>query len=83
MRNDCPVVCSNAGSLSEIVGDAALTTSPDAVDTMAALCLRLLREPQIRRKHVRAGQQWVRQFNMEIFANGLLQTYEKAKFRHE
>jgi len=35
MASGCPVVCSDATSIPEVVGDAAVTFKPDSVEDMA------------------------------------------------
>jgi glycosyltransferase involved in cell wall biosynthesis len=45
MACGCPVACSSAGSLPEVVGDAARTFDPLAVDEMAAAVVDVLESP--------------------------------------
>lgn len=47
-----PVICSNAASLPEVVGDAALLFSPTDTLEMATLIKRVLSEPDLQ-KHLR------------------------------
>ncbi len=75
MQQGCPVVCTNAGSLPEIVGDAGLLVSPDDVGTLADHCVRLLRDAEVREQMVAKGYKQAAQFNVQAFAAGLLQTY--------
>ena len=42
-----PVVCSNAASLPEVVGPAALTVPPDAAEAWTEALRRLLQEPEL------------------------------------
>jgi len=65
MQAGCPVICSNAGSLPEIVGDAAWIADPDDVATLAQYGLRLLREPDARARLVDAGSRQVETFTLE------------------
>ena len=48
MASGCPVVTTQAGSLAEIAGDAALTVDPEDVLSIAAALERLMREPNLR-----------------------------------
>ena len=83
MLQGCPVVCSDAGSLPEVVGEAALIAPAAEHATLANHSLRLLREPDLRRRLVEAGFQQVRQFTLEAFAAGLVATYRAAETRFE
>ncbi len=48
MASGCPVVTTQAGSLAEIAGDAALTVDPEDIPSIAAAIERLMREPDLR-----------------------------------
>lgn len=45
MACGCPVICSNATSLPEVVGDAAMLCDPDDVDAFARAILDVLTQP--------------------------------------
>lgn len=79
MACGCPVICSTAGSLAEVVGETALTAAPDDVAGLAAHGLRLLREPATRLALVDAGFQHVRKFSSENLAAGLVRAYAAAE----
>jgi glycosyltransferase involved in cell wall biosynthesis len=55
MASGCPVVCSNATSLPEIAGDAALLASPDDPEAFAAAVHRLLTDAEVRQDMVTRG----------------------------
>ncbi|MFU8781265.1 MAG: glycosyltransferase family 1 protein, partial [Kiritimatiellia bacterium] len=74
-------VCSNAGSLPEIVGDAALVASPYEVGILADHCVRVLRDPDAREHLVAAGQKHAAHFNRLVFAEGLLQIYNHVSVK--
>ena len=48
MASGTPVVCSRAGSLDEIVGDAALTADPEDVETLAWHAATVLTDATLR-----------------------------------
>ncbi|MGD0013179.1 MAG: glycosyltransferase family 1 protein, partial [Bryobacteraceae bacterium] len=48
MRSGCPVVCSNATSLPEVAGDAALLVDPNDPEALAVAIGRILDEPGLR-----------------------------------
>ena len=75
MQQGCPVVCSNAGSLPEIVSGAAFVASPDDVGALADYCVRLLRDAEAREQMIARGYKHAAQFNMQAFADGLMQIY--------
>jgi len=79
MAQGCPVVCSNAGSLSEVVGDAALTAPPGELGALAEHGLQLLRDSELRRRQVHAGFQHVRSFTAEALATELIAAYTEAE----
>jgi glycosyltransferase involved in cell wall biosynthesis len=61
MSHRCPVVCSNAASIPEVAGDAALLFDPHDARTAASHCIRLKLDPQLsadlrQRGHARASQ---------------------------
>lgn len=48
MQCGCPVICSNTSSLPEVVGDAALTVSPDDFDGVVSALTRIASDPSLR-----------------------------------
>ena len=78
MMQGCPAVCSNAGSLPEIVGDAALTAAPHDIEALAGHCLRLLQEPDLRARLADAGRRRVGSFTLEAMGRGLGEAYGKT-----
>jgi glycosyltransferase involved in cell wall biosynthesis/GT2 family glycosyltransferase len=81
MAQGCPVVCSNAGPLPEIVGAAALVAPPTELAALANHGLRLLRDPDLRQRMVAAGFQQARRFTLEAMAQGLVEAYRAAEAR--
>lgn len=69
----CPVVCSNASSLPEVTGDAALYHHP--LDTLAlqTQIRRLLTTPGLRAELVQRGLEQAARFSWESAANQTLQ----------
>lgn len=81
MREGCPVLCSNVGSLPEIVGDAAWTADPKDVARFAELGLRMLRDESARSELMEQGRAHVLQFNMKALAEGLVRAYDQVAGR--
>lgn len=76
MARGLPLACSNAASLPEVVGDAAVLFAPRDVGAMRAAIRRVLDEPPpdlVERGRERAGQ-----FTWERCARGVWEVYEKA-----
>lgn len=75
MQAGCPVVCSNAASLPEVAGDAALVTSPGDVEALAACCRELLAGPARREEVVECGRRRAAEFTMQRLSDGLAAWY--------
>ncbi len=78
MACGCPVVCSNAASLPEVVGDAALTAAPDDEAMLTRHCLDVLVKPTIRADLVNRGLQRAGLFTVKRMAEGLMRFYRHA-----
>ncbi len=72
-----PVVASNAGSLTEVIEDAAITVSPkDNVDIAKAVA-SILTKPELRRELIFKGSRQSQKFNWEKTITQLISTYEQ------
>jgi glycosyltransferase involved in cell wall biosynthesis len=71
-----PVVASNASSLPEAVGEAALTVDPTCAEEIAAAMARLLDEPPLRQVLQQAGIERAREFTWRRTARRLLAALE-------
>lgn len=69
----CPVVCSNASSLPEVAGDAALYHHPLDAMALQAQLRRLLTQPGLRQEMVHKGLEQARRFAWETAATQTLQ----------
>jgi len=78
MASDCPVLCSSAGSLPEVVGDAALLFDPNDPEEMADSMHRILTDEELRRTLVKAGRERALQFSWERTARETLKVLEEA-----
>ncbi len=65
MQYGCPVVCSNASSLPEVAGDAALMFDPNSAESAAEALHRMLNEPSLRAQYIERGYQNVKRFSWE------------------
>jgi glycosyltransferase involved in cell wall biosynthesis len=75
MASGTPVVCSRAGSLDEIVGDAALTADPEDVDTLAQHAAAVLTEGETRARLIARGLERAGRFNWDRTATEVLGVY--------
>lgn len=73
MHFGCPVVCANAASLPEVVGDAAELVDPMEVDSIAEGMLRVLTDGPYRTKLVQRGYVQAKKFNWDDSAKKLMQ----------
>jgi glycosyltransferase involved in cell wall biosynthesis len=78
MARGVPVVCSNAGSLPEVVGEAALLFDPRDEAAMAAALERLLSDENEAQRLARAGKARVAEFTWERTARLTLQSYART-----
>jgi glycosyltransferase involved in cell wall biosynthesis len=78
MARGVPVACSNASSLPEVAGDAALLFDPREENAIAAALERLLCDP-VEAERLRAlGLERARQFTWERTAQGTLDSYART-----
>lgn len=78
MASGCPVVCSDSGSLPEVVGDAAMMTTHDDIDTLAAKCRDILLNEGLAERLRKAGLARAKEFTLERFRDELLIVYRNA-----
>jgi glycosyltransferase involved in cell wall biosynthesis len=78
MARGVPVACSNASSLPEIAGDAALLFDPRSAPEIAAALGRLLDDPQLRERLQTLGRQRAESFSWELTARLTLASYARA-----
>jgi glycosyltransferase involved in cell wall biosynthesis len=78
MGRGVPVACSDATSLPEVVGDAALMFDPLDVDAIAQAVGSLLDDDELRHWLVARGLERPRQFTWERCAEAAWQSYERA-----
>jgi glycosyltransferase involved in cell wall biosynthesis len=78
MACGCPVVCSNATSLVEVVGDAALCFNPRDPDQIAAHLRTVVNQPDLRQRLIETGYRQVATFSYRRSAQQLLALLEEA-----
>ena len=75
----CPVACSNATSLPEVVGDAALLFSPEKPDEIAECILKLWNDEALRKALVEKGKRRVELFSAKKLASEHIEVFQAAK----
>ena len=75
MACGAPVVCSNAGSLPEVVGDAALLVRPDSVPDLTDALARVLGDSQVYATMARKGLERAAAFTWQAAAERTLAVY--------
>ncbi|HST56321.1 MAG TPA: glycosyltransferase family 1 protein [Solirubrobacteraceae bacterium] len=78
MARGVPVACSNASSLPEVAGDAALLFDPADEPAIAAAMLHLLDDPTLAQTLRTRGLERAREFTWERTARGALDSYARA-----
>jgi glycosyltransferase involved in cell wall biosynthesis len=73
-----PVACSNASSLPEVAGEAALYFDPTDVDAIRASIERLLGDDELGNRLVAAGRKQAQKFSWARTAEGTFTSYERA-----
>ena len=75
MAHGVPMACSDAGSLPEVCGDAAILFDPHSIDAIADSVGRLLDDSDLRRRLATAGPERARQFSWTRTAELTLDVY--------
>jgi glycosyltransferase involved in cell wall biosynthesis len=78
MARGLPVACSNATSLPEVAGEAALYFDPLDVPAMTGAIERLLADAELRERLAAAGREQAARFTWERTAEGTRRSYERA-----
>jgi glycosyltransferase involved in cell wall biosynthesis len=78
MARGVPVACSNASSLPEVAGDAALQFDPRAPSAIADALRRLLGDATLRERLRAMGSERVQRFTWERTAKLTLESYARA-----
>jgi len=78
MARGVPVACSNASSLPEVAGDAALLFDPHDQSEIAAALRRVLDDRELRERLRARGEARARQFSWERAADLTLASYRRA-----
>ena len=75
MASGTPVVCSRAGSLDEVVGDAALTADPEDVEALSWHAAAVLTDAKLRATVIDRGLAHAARFNWDRTAEQMIAVY--------
>ncbi len=78
MASGTPVVSSRAGSLDEVVGDAALTADPEDVEALAWHSAAVFSDAALRAALIERGLRRAAQFDWDKTAEQMSQVYERV-----
>lgn len=78
MACDTPVICSNAASLPEVVGDAGVLLAPDDVDGFAQAMVRLARDESWRNELRDRGLRQAQKFSWERTVREMVKVYAQV-----
>lgn len=78
MLREVPVACSNASSLPEVAGDAALLFDPERQEEVTGAIRRLLDDPELARRLVARGRQRAATFTWQQTGAASLDGYRRA-----
>lgn len=81
MASGCPVVASDAGSLPEVTGAAALTAAPHDVAQLAAHSINVLSDSAVAHRLRQAGYEQAQRFSLERLRDQLLSAYQRVGSR--
>lgn len=76
MAAGTPVVCSNASSLPEVVGEAAITHHPEDVDSFAASLLQVVSEREVAARFIQLGLERAARFSWKTAAEQEARLYK-------
>lgn len=78
MSHGVPVICSNASSLPEVVGDAAVLVPPGSVEVMAESIYNVLNDEKLRKSLSEKGLKRSESFHYRAMAEKVLAAYREA-----
>lgn len=77
MACGCPVICSNATSLPEVVGDSAFLFNPNDVQELSEKITTLLKSSELREKYSAKGIKQSKQFTWEKCLKETIEVYKR------
>ena len=78
MSFDCPVVCSNASSIPEVVGNAAMLFDPLSAEALGQALAAVVDDAGLRQALIERGRERIKIFSWEQCAHQTMAVYEKV-----
>jgi glycosyltransferase involved in cell wall biosynthesis len=78
MRRGVPVACSNASSLPEVAGEAAVYFDPTDTTAIASALNRVLSDSELRDRLRASGREQAKKFSWDATARETLRSYQRA-----
>jgi len=78
MSFDCPVVCSNASSIPEVVGNAAMLFDPLSAEALGQALAAVLNDVELRQALVSKGRERIKNFSWDKCAQQTMTIYSKV-----
>lgn len=78
MREDIPVICSNASSFPEVAGDAAVYFDPDSTQELRNGMLRLANDEEFRSRMIERGKMNLKRFDWNSIADRMKKYIEES-----
>ena len=78
MSYDCPVVCSNASSIPEVVGDAAMLFDPHSTEVLGQALSAVLNDDGLRQELIEKGRARTKKFSWAKCAQQTTAVYEQV-----
>jgi len=78
MSFDCPVVCSDASSIPEVVGNAAELFDPRSADSLMKAIERVLNDKELRQALIETGRERIKCFSWKQCAEQTLSVYRSV-----
>lgn len=78
MSFDCPVICSNASSIPEVVGDAAMLFDPLSAEALGQALAVVVDDAGLRQALIERGRERIKIFSWEQCAHQTMVVYERV-----
>jgi glycosyltransferase involved in cell wall biosynthesis len=82
MRSGTPVICSNAGAMPEVCGDAAYLVDPESTEAIAFAMEEVYRDADLRDSLIRRGLEQAQRYSWQQTAERTLQVYKEVFAGH-
>lgn len=78
MSSGTPVICSNATSLPEVVGDAALMHEPEDIELLTHYLKLMINDEELKQKMIQVGLSQAQNFSWSFCADKTIEAYDQV-----